>query len=138
MLPVGPNCDTPACALIHFASCARVPRYAGYPLLLQAVALPDEDGSSNAGNVGATPPAELHFLSPEAAPQLQAATELCWLTCAASRLNGEELTRAGGLRLLGRLLMRCIARERRRRQRAYAAARSHRHHAVSNAITAPH
>lgn len=40
---------------------------------------------------------------------LQAATELCWLTCACSRLNAEELTRAGGLRLLGGLLVRCIA-----------------------------
>ena len=39
----------------------------------------------------------------------QAATELCWLTCACSRLNGDELARAGGLRLLARLLMRCIA-----------------------------
>lgn len=40
---------------------------------------------------------------------VQAATELCWLTCACSRLNGDELARAGGLRLLARLLMRCIA-----------------------------
>lgn len=42
-------------------------------------------------------------------PPLQAATELCWLACACSRLNGEELTRAGGLRLLSRLLSRCVA-----------------------------
>jgi DnaJ family protein C protein 13 len=75
-------------------------KYAGYPLLLQAIALPEDGGQGPAGQ---------HFLSAEAAPQLQAATELCWLTCACSRLNGDELARAGGLRLLARLLMRCIA-----------------------------
>ena len=59
--------------------------YLFLPSFLQAVALPEGEG-------------EAHFLSPEAAPRLQAAVELCWLTCAASRLNGEELTRSGGVR----------------------------------------
>lgn len=88
-------------------------RYAGYPLLLQAIALPGEDGPGSAATPQqaqhAQQQAQQHFLSAEAAPQLQAATELCWLTCAASRLNGDELTRAGGLHLLGHLLSRCIA-----------------------------
>ena len=124
MLPILLPVRSSVCLL-----CVVSPRYAGYPLLLQAVALPGDGGSDagNGNNAGTTPPAERgeqHFLSPEAAPQLQAATELCWLTCAASRLNGEELTRAGGLRLLGRLLMRCIARERCRRRRAHAACSS--------------
>lgn len=35
--------------------------------------------------------------------------ELCWLTCVASELNGEELTRSGGVAALGRLLQRCLA-----------------------------
>lgn len=35
--------------------------------------------------------------------------ELCWLTCVASELNGEELTRARGVAVLGRLLQRCLA-----------------------------
>ena len=35
--------------------------------------------------------------------------ELCWLTCVASELNGEELTRSGGVVALGRLLQRCVA-----------------------------
>jgi hypothetical protein len=39
----------------------------------------------------------------------QAAVELCWLTCVASELNGEELTRARGVAVLGRLLQRCLA-----------------------------
>lgn len=34
--------------------------------------------------------------------------QLCWLTCAASRLNGEELSRSGGVALLGGLLGRCV------------------------------
>lgn len=35
--------------------------------------------------------------------------QLCWLTCACSALNGEELTRSGGVGLLGELLLRCVA-----------------------------
>ena len=40
---------------------------------------------------------------------LQAALELCWLTCVSSRLNGEELARSGGVATLGVLLSRCAA-----------------------------
>lgn len=40
---------------------------------------------------------------------MQAAVELCWLTCASSELNGEELTRSGGVDILGSLLARCCA-----------------------------
>lgn len=40
---------------------------------------------------------------------LQAALELCWLTCVSSQLNGEELARAGGVATLGHLLSRCAA-----------------------------
>ncbi|CAD7701733.1 unnamed protein product, partial [Ostreobium quekettii] len=71
-------------------------KYAGYPMLLDAVTLP-EDGSGE------------HFLSDERAPQLQTAVALCWLTCVCSPLNGEELTRSAGVDILGRLLMRCIS-----------------------------
>lgn len=39
----------------------------------------------------------------------QAATELCWLTCASSDLNGEELIRSSGVRALARLLQRCLS-----------------------------
>ena len=35
--------------------------------------------------------------------------ELCWLTCVSSDLNGEELTRCGGVDTLGALLQRCYA-----------------------------
>lgn len=35
--------------------------------------------------------------------------ELCWLTCVSSELNAEELTRCGGVTILGRLLQRCYA-----------------------------
>ncbi len=38
---------------------------------------------------------------------MQAAVELCWLTCVSSELNGEELTRSGGIDILGSLLARC-------------------------------
>lgn len=38
---------------------------------------------------------------------MQAAVELCWLTCVSSELNGEELTRSGGVEALGDLLQRC-------------------------------
>ena len=37
---------------------------------------------------------------------VQAAVELCWLTCVSSALNGEELTRSGGVTVLGALLTR--------------------------------
>jgi hypothetical protein len=98
-------------------------KYAGFPLLLQAVTLPPGPADEAAPDArrAAAPPASAaaqqaqqaqqaqHFLSPEVAPRLQAAVELCWLTCACSRLNGEELTRSGGVALLGELLMRCVA-----------------------------
>ena len=38
---------------------------------------------------------------------MQAAVELCWLTCVSSELNGEGLTRSGGIDILGSLLARC-------------------------------
>ena len=40
---------------------------------------------------------------------LQAAVELCWLTCVSSALNGEELTRCGGTATLGQLLTRTVS-----------------------------
>ena len=81
----------------RYASVLQHYKYAGYPLLLSAIeAPPNSEGSP-------------HFLSDEVAPRLQAATELCWLTCAASKLNGEELARSGGVHLMGDLLTRCIS-----------------------------
>lgn len=71
-------------------------KYAGYPLLLTALQAPEGEGAP-------------HFLSSEVAPFLQTAAELCWLTCAASKLNGEELTRSGGVALIGALLTRCMS-----------------------------
>ena len=40
---------------------------------------------------------------------MQAAVELCWLTCVSSALNGEELTRCGGAATLGQLLTRTVS-----------------------------
>lgn len=40
---------------------------------------------------------------------LQAAVELCWLSCVSSELNGEEVTRSGGVDILGALLARCCS-----------------------------
>jgi hypothetical protein len=40
---------------------------------------------------------------------VQAAVELCWLTCVSSALNGEELTRCGGTATLGQLLTRTVS-----------------------------
>ncbi|KAK9807966.1 hypothetical protein WJX73_008492 [Symbiochloris irregularis] len=80
-------------------------KYAGYPLLLQAVTLPEaEDAEGQGGPSAASQP---HWLAPDSVPQLQAALELCWLTCVSSRLNGEELARSGGVAILGALLSRC-------------------------------
>eukprot|EP00210_Caulerpa_lentillifera_P007523 g7188.t1 len=72
-------------------------KYAGYPMLLEAINLPEESTGSK------------HFLSANKAPQFQAAVELCWLTCVCSHLNGEELTRSDGVDILGRLLIRCLS-----------------------------
>ncbi|OVA01623.1 DnaJ domain [Macleaya cordata] len=68
-------------------------KYAGYPMLLNAVTV-DKD--------------ENNFLSSDRAPLLVAASELIWLTCASSSLNGEELVRDGGIPLLATLLSRCM------------------------------
>ncbi|KAL8488337.1 hypothetical protein ACS0TY_024112 [Phlomoides rotata] len=67
-------------------------KYAGYPMLLNAITVDKDDNN---------------FLSSERAPLLIAASELVWLTCASS-LNGEELVRDGGIPLLATLLSRCM------------------------------
>ncbi|XP_037497273.1 dnaJ homolog subfamily C GRV2 isoform X2 [Jatropha curcas] len=68
-------------------------KYAGYPMLLNAVTVDQDDNN---------------FLSSDRAPLLVAASELTWLTCASSSLNGEELVRDGGIQLLAILLSRCM------------------------------
>ncbi|KAK9149024.1 hypothetical protein Scep_007781 [Stephania cephalantha] len=68
-------------------------KYAGYPMLLNSVTVDKDDNN---------------FLSSERAPLLVAASELIWLTCASSSLNGEELVRDGGVPLLATLLSRCM------------------------------
>ncbi|KAL5729405.1 DnaJ subfamily C grv2 [Ranunculus cassubicifolius] len=68
-------------------------KYAGYPMLLNAVTVDNDDNN---------------FLSSERAPLLVAASELIWLTCASSSLNGEELVRDSGVPLLATLLSRCM------------------------------
>ncbi|KZV55243.1 hypothetical protein F511_25840 [Dorcoceras hygrometricum] len=68
-------------------------KYAGYPMLLNAITVDSTDNN---------------FLSSDRAPLLVASSELVWLTCASSSLNGEELVRDGGIPLLGTLLSRCM------------------------------
>ncbi|KAI4344059.1 hypothetical protein L6164_011333 [Bauhinia variegata] len=68
-------------------------KYAGYPMLLSTVTVDNDDNN---------------FLSSDRAPLLVAASELVWLTCASSSLNGEELVRDGGIQLLATLLSRCM------------------------------
>lgn len=68
-------------------------KYAGYPMLLNAVTVDQDDNN---------------FLSADRAPLLVAASELIWLTCASSSLNGEELVRDGGIQLVATLLCRCM------------------------------
>ncbi|XP_057768784.1 dnaJ homolog subfamily C GRV2 isoform X2 [Salvia miltiorrhiza] len=68
-------------------------KYAGYPMLLNAITVDKDD---------------TNFLSSDRAPLLIAASELVWLTCASSSLNGEELVRDGGIPLLATLLSRCM------------------------------
>lgn len=68
-------------------------KYAGYPMLLNAITVDKDDNN---------------FLSSDRAPLLIAASELVWLTCASSSLNGEELVRDGGIPLLATLLSRCM------------------------------
>ncbi|XP_031265739.1 dnaJ homolog subfamily C GRV2 [Pistacia vera] len=68
-------------------------KYAGYPMLLSAVTVDQDDNN---------------FLASDRAPLLVAASELIWLTCASSSLNGEELVRDGGVQLLTTLLSRCM------------------------------
>lgn len=68
-------------------------KYAGYPMLLNAITVDTDDNN---------------FLSSDRAPLLITASELVWLTCASSSLNGEELVRDGGIPLLATLLSRCM------------------------------
>lgn len=80
-------------------------KYAGYPLLLTAVTHALDEGATE-GPGEAQP---RHFLGAAVAPPLVAAVQLCSLTCVSSALNGEELTRSGGVATLGGLLQRCAA-----------------------------
>uniref|UniRef100_A0A7S2T2D5 J domain-containing protein n=1 Tax=Chloropicon primus TaxID=1764295 RepID=A0A7S2T2D5_9CHLO len=66
-------------------------KYAGYPLVLEAITIDDSDH---------------RFLADERAPTLEIATKLCWLTCVCCTLNGEELFRSDGLEILANLLAR--------------------------------
>lgn len=89
-------------------------KYAGYPMLLQAISdafssKKEEDEKRACDDTHKVPRVEEHFLSADIAPRLQTAVELVWLTCACSHLNGEELTRSGGVGLLGELLSRCVS-----------------------------
>lgn len=68
-------------------------KYAGYPMLLNAITVDKDDNN---------------FLSSDRASLLVAASELTFLTCASSSLNGEELVRDGGIQLLATLLSRCM------------------------------
>ncbi|GFP82733.1 Dnaj homolog subfamily c grv2 [Phtheirospermum japonicum] len=68
-------------------------KYAGYPMLLNAITVDKDDNN---------------FLSSDRAPLLVAASELVWLTCESSSLNGEELVRDDGIPLLATLLSRCM------------------------------
>ncbi|XP_056693148.1 dnaJ homolog subfamily C GRV2 isoform X2 [Spinacia oleracea] len=68
-------------------------KYAGYPMLLNAITVDKDDNN---------------FLSSDRASLLVAASELTFLTCASSSLNGEELVRDGGIQLLANLLSRCM------------------------------
>ncbi|XP_072986827.1 dnaJ homolog subfamily C GRV2 [Typha latifolia] len=68
-------------------------KYAGYPMLLNAITVDKDDNN---------------LLSSDRVPLLIAASELIWLTCASSSLNGEELIRDGGIPLLATLLSRCM------------------------------
>ena len=66
-------------------------KYAGYPLLLEAITIEDGDH---------------RFLADDRSPVLEIATKLCWLTCVCCTLNGEELFRSDGLAILSNLLSR--------------------------------
>ncbi|XP_022893353.1 dnaJ homolog subfamily C GRV2 isoform X1 [Olea europaea var. sylvestris] len=68
-------------------------KYAGYPMLLNTITVDKDDNN---------------FLSSDRTPLLVAASELVWLTCASSSLNGEELVRDDGIPLLATLLTRCM------------------------------
>ncbi|MCO5552633.1 hypothetical protein L7F22_006148 [Adiantum nelumboides] len=68
-------------------------KYAGYAMLFNCITVDEADNN---------------FLSSERAPLLVAASELVWLTCVSSSLNGEELVRDGGVSLLATLLSRCM------------------------------
>ncbi len=48
------------------------------------------------------------FFSPETVQLVQAAVQLCWLTCVCTRLNADELVRVGGVPVLTGLLQRCM------------------------------
>jgi DnaJ family protein C protein 13 len=66
-------------------------------------------GGAAAGGGGGGGGAEAaHFLHGERVGLVQAAVELCWLTCVASSLNAEELLRCGGCSVLSHLLSRCV------------------------------
>jgi hypothetical protein len=72
--PSGLPPTAPQAQCVLFKRCPEVLepfKYAGYPLLLQAIALPAEEGGEGATGGPVPAAAAEHFLSPDAAPQLQ-------------------------------------------------------------------
>jgi hypothetical protein len=94
----GPSSAAPAPGTTT-TSAAGAPAAAGTSPGSSSSEAPTTTGGGSSGAAG-------HFLSPERVDLVLAAIELCWLTCAASHRNAEELLRAGGVGVLGDLLSR--------------------------------
>ncbi|KAG1680438.1 hypothetical protein FOA52_015531 [Chlamydomonas sp. UWO 241] len=86
----------------HGRSVLQPYKYAGYPLLLEALAqwAPPTPADSPEG-LAPLPP---KTLPPEGLELAGACAELAWLTCTASQRNADELLRAGGLPSMAALL----------------------------------
>ncbi|GAX72903.1 hypothetical protein CEUSTIGMA_g358.t1 [Chlamydomonas eustigma] len=84
-------------------------KYAGYPLLLEALGRPPSSTASSSGSdKTASAEVPVSALSPESMQLTQMCVELCWLTCVASQRNAEELLRAGGVDSLSSILYKFI------------------------------
>lgn len=90
-------------------------KYAGYSQMLEVFGgameganMSGDQNSKGEGSGNGAPPVR-NFLGAERLSLVQAAIELCWLTCIASPLNAEELVRCGGVATLGALLSRCVS-----------------------------
>lgn len=109
-----PGSSTPATATASAGSSSNSSAAQAAPAFssdLASRAVQQEHASAAGSTAGARLSTSSMFVPgrAETVEEVSACAELMWLTCASSRLNANELLRAGGLDVLAGLLTRCVS-----------------------------